>query len=294
MPDAQRTKPSSPAVSFRPIAVVGRCWLHDEVRLTPATIARPLNAPLSFKSEVDFVLELAVNELRLKPHPDFHRVARDRLEGTEPTALIHLPRIRARTRRAALRQLLPRLEAACDALAFTTANAVVPIAALLVEDDNSFRVRFFPSQDTALIHLNGDRKRMPKIVSAAKRDGDLALALSLLRAGLQAQRPETRMFHFAQALDMLSASQRGGTIAVRMTALMKSVGLTPAKTSDPSKNFADVLAALRNVVAHGKRLDHSNVAAYVAPYLADQHLEVRVRDLLREVIARLADPSDRS
>jgi hypothetical protein len=251
-----------------------------------------LHRPLSFENEVDFVLKIA-SELGLKPEPDFRRVARDRLEGTEPTALIQFPRIRARTRRAATARLLPQLESACDALAFVTANAVTPIAALLAEADDSFRVRFFPAKDTALIDIDGHPTRLARIVRETKRSKDLALALSLLRAGLQAQRPETRMFHFVQALDLLSSSHRGGSIGVRMTALLKSLGLTPATTRDPRKNFADVLAALRNVVAHGKKLDSATVPAYVAAYLSDQHLEIRVRDLLREVIARLGDPTYR-
>jgi hypothetical protein len=35
------------SVSFRPFAIVGRCWLQDEAKLTPATVARRLHRPLS-------------------------------------------------------------------------------------------------------------------------------------------------------------------------------------------------------------------------------------------------------
>jgi hypothetical protein len=48
----------------------------------------------------------------------------------------------------------------------------------------------------------------------------------------------------------------GGALAVKMRRLLRHVNIKPAPASkDPSKNHADVIAELRNVVGHGKRLD---------------------------------------
>lgn len=49
-----------------------------------------------------------------------------------------------------------------------------------------------------------------------------------------------------------------------------------------------MLAELRNVVAHGKRLYVSTVEPWAAEYLANDYLDLTVRDLVRDVIEQLA------
>jgi hypothetical protein len=53
-----------------------------------------------------------------------------------------------------------------------------------------------------------------------------------------------------------------------------------------------VLAEVRNVVGHGQLLDATTVEPWAAEYLADEHLDVTVRDLVRDVIERLAVSGD--
>jgi hypothetical protein len=57
-----------------------------------------------------------------------------------------------------------------------------------------------------------------------------------------------------------------------------------------------VIAELRNVVGHGKRLDPTTVAPWAAEYLDDEHLDVAIRDLVHDAIEELAlsesDPGD--
>ena len=85
----------------------------------------------------------------------------------------------------------------------------------------------------------------------------------------------------------------GGALAVKIRRLLKHVEITPARTSkDRSKDHADVLADLRNTVGHGKRLDLTTVQPWAAEYLADEHLDVAVRDLVRDVIEALAMAED--
>lgn len=281
-------------LSFRPFAVVGNCWLQQEVELAPGTTARPLARLLEYEAELEFVYELAVVELGLKPSPDFRSAARQRLEGTEPTALLAFAEVHARSRDEAFASFLLKLEPVCDALAFLTANATTPVAALLVEADDTFRVRFFPLPQRALLYVEtGHPERLSKVLDEAARVPEIAGALAALRAGLQSRRAEVQLFHFLQALDVLAATQPGKSFDTRVRRLLKSVGLEPAGTSDPSRDHVHVLTALRNSLAHGKPLEPANVVAYAAAYLNDEHLEIRVRDLVRDVTARLADPSYR-
>jgi hypothetical protein len=84
---------------------------------------------------------------------------------------------------------------------------------------------------------------------------------------------------------------------VKIRRLLKHVNIKPAPASkDRSKDHADVIAELRNVVGHGKRLDPTTVAPWAAEYLDDEHLDVAIRDLVRDTIEELAlsesDPGD--
>jgi hypothetical protein len=62
-----------------------------------------------------------------------------------------------------VRQLKSHLELAYDAIAFLTGNAVEPIAMILAAADDTFRARFFPPGDRALIHIGERPTRMPQI-----------------------------------------------------------------------------------------------------------------------------------
>jgi len=251
--------------------------------------------PFSFEREIEFVLGLA-DQLGIKPSPEFHAAARDRLEGTEPTALVRFPLITARDFGDGSKQLEPQLELACDAIAFLTGNAVEPIALILAAADDTFRARFFPPDDRALIHIDARPARMPQIITAAQTSGEIGLALSLLRTGAQARTRKFRLFYYIEALEVLSGLLPGrGALAVRIRRLLKHLNIKPAPASkDARKDHADVLAELRNVVGHGKRLDPTTVQPWAADYLADEHLEVTVRDLVRDVVEQLAlsGPSD--
>ncbi len=284
-------------MQLRPFAVLGRCWLHEPVELAPDLTVESLVLPLSFEREIDFVLELG-EQLGIKPSPEFHAAARDRLEGTEPTALARFPVIAASDFDDGVRQLKPRLEVACDAIAFLSGNAVEPIAMILAAADDTFRARFFPPEDRALIHIGERPARMPQIFAAAQTSGEIGLALSLLRAGAQARTCEFRIFYYVEALEVLSGLvPGGGALAVKIRRLLKHVNIKPAPASkDRSKDHADVIAELRNVVGHGKRLDPTTVAPWAAEYLDDEHLDVAIRDLVRDTIEELAlsesDPGD--
>jgi hypothetical protein len=210
--------------------------------------------------------------------------------GTEPTALARFPVIKAQDLDDGVRQLKPQLELACDAIGFLTGNAVEPIAIILAADDDTFRVRFFPPQDRALINISDRPARMPQIFAAAQANGEIALGMSLVRTGAQARTREFRLFHYIEALEVLSALlPGGGALAVKIRRLLTHVQIKPAPTTkDPRKDHAGVLAEFRNVVGHGQRLDPTTVAAWAADYLADEHLDVTVRDLVRDVIEELA------
>lgn len=276
-------------MQLRPFGVLGRCWLHEPVELAPGLTVESLGMPLSFEREIEFVLELA-DRLAIKPSPAFRAAARDRLEGTEPTALVRFPGITAIDFDAASEKLKPQLELACDAIAFLSGNAVEPIAIVLAAADDTFRARFFPPDDTALIHIGERPARMAQVFAAAQENGEIGLALSLLRTGAQARTREFRIFYYVEALEVLSGlAPGGGALAVKVRRLLKEVGIKPSPTSkDPRKDHADVLAELRNVVGHGQRLDLSTVEPWAAESLADEHLDVRVRDLVRDVIEQLA------
>jgi hypothetical protein len=276
-------------MQLRPFAVLGRCWLHEPVELATDLPVESLGLPLSFERVIAFVLELA-DRLGIRPSADFEAAARDRLEGTEPTALVRFPLISASDVNDGWQQLKPQLDLACDAIAFITGNAVDPIAIVLAADDDTFRARFFPPDDRALIHIDERPARMPQIFAAAQTSGEIGLALSLLRTGAQARTREFRLFYYVEALEVLSGLvPGGGTIAVRIRRLLKHVGMKPQPAGrDPRKDHADVLVDLRNVVGHGKRLDPTTVQPWAADYLGDEHLEVTVRDLVRDVIEELA------
>src|SRR5690348_8150331 len=106
---------------LRPFAVLGRCWLHEEVELGPDLSVEPLGIAFSFENELDFVLALT-DRLGIKPSEDFPSAARDRLEGTEPVALARFPQLTATDFADGSQQLEPALELVCDALAFLTTN----------------------------------------------------------------------------------------------------------------------------------------------------------------------------
>ena len=276
---------------LRPFVVLGRCWLQEEIELAPGLAVEPLDKPLSFENEVNLVLTLA-DRLGIKPTPDYHRAARARLDGTEPTALMSFPSLTAADFNDAVSQLEPLLELAYDSLAFLTTNAVVPIAIVLVSTDDTFRARFLPPDDRALIHIGDRPVTVAQIHAAAQSRGELAVALFLLRSGAQARTRDYQIFHYVQALEVLSETlPGGGTLAVKIRRLLDRAGLAPPPTpSDPSKDFADVLGELRNVVAHGNRLGPASVKPWARSYLAEKHLEIVVRDLARDVIERLARP----
>jgi hypothetical protein len=118
-----------------------------------------------------------------------------------------------------------------------------------------------------MIHVGGLGELAPIVFAAAAGNSQLALALSLLRLGQQASRSEFRIFHYVQALEVLASATRGGSISVQLRRYLVSVGVTPAASpADPRRDFADVLADLRNTVAHGKPLDATAVQPYSVPY----------------------------
>jgi hypothetical protein len=276
---------------FRPFAILARCWLHEELRLSSSVVAEPLNAPLSFQQEVDLVASLAA-QLGITPASDFHAKARDRLEGVEPTALLRFEAVDAADFDGAVAAIEAPLELACSVLAFYTTNSVIPIAVIIVESDDTFRARFMPTVEPAMIHVDGYTALTPRVFAQAEGDPQLALALSLLRTGQQASREEFRIFHYVQSLEVLSSTTPGGSLDVRLRRFLPTIGITPAPTTvDRSRDFAHVLAELRNVVAHGNALTPSTVQPFAAPYASEPQLERRVRDFTRDVIARAADPS---
>lgn len=278
---------------FRPFAVLARCWLHEELRLSPRVVAEPLRAPLNFEREVDLVLAIA-DRLGITPAPGFRAAARDKLEGVEPTALLRFEPVQAADLDHAYQAIERELELACSVLTYYTTNSVIPIVVILVEQDNTFRSRFLPTVEPAMIHIDGYAALTPTVFAASASDPQLALALSLLRLGQQARRSEFRIFHYVQALEVLASSTRGNSISVQLRRYLISLGVTPAPSpADPRRDFADVLADLRNTVAHGKLLDATTVQPFSAPYLAEPELDRRIRDFAREVIARAADPSYR-
>ena len=63
---------------------------------------------------------------------------------------------------------------------------------ILAAADDTFRARFFPPEDRALIHIGERPARMPPIFTAAQTSGEIGLALSLLRTGAQARTCEFR------------------------------------------------------------------------------------------------------
>jgi hypothetical protein len=277
---------------FRPFAILAHCWLHEELRLSPRVVAEPL-VSLSFEHEVDLVLEIA-DRLGIKPAPGFRAAARDKLEGVEPTALLRFDPVPGADFDEAYMAIERELELACSALTYYTTNSVIPIVVLLVEQDDTFRARFLPTVEPAMIHINGFATLTPTVFSAAAGNPQLALALSLLRLGQQAPRSEFRIFHYVQALEVLASGTQGGSISVKLRRYLGGLGIEPAPSPvDPRRDFADVLADLRNTVAHGNLLDAASVQPYSAPYLAEPELERRVRDFTREIIARAADPSYR-
>jgi hypothetical protein len=278
---------------FRPFAVLAQCWLHEELRLSPRVVAEPLQAPLNFERAVDLVLAIA-GRLGVTPAPGFDAAARDTLEGVEPTALLRFEPVTGADFDEAYQAIERELELACSVLTYYTTNSAIPIVVMLVEQDDTFRARFLPRVEPAMIHIGGLGALAPTVFAAAAGDPQLALALSLLRLGQQAPRSEFRIFHYVQALEVLASGKRGGSISVQLRQYLVGVGITPAPSpADPRRDFADVLADLRNTVAHGKLLDATNVQPYSVPCLAEPELERRVRDFTRDVIARAADPSYR-
>jgi hypothetical protein len=278
---------------YRPFAVLARCWLHEELRLSPEVVAEPLESPLNFEREVDLVLALA-DRLGIKPAAGFPAAARDKLEGVEPTALLRFAPVDAADFDQAYAAIERDLELACSVLTYYTTNSVLPVAVILVESDDTFRARFLPTVEPAMIHVDGYAVRTPTVFSAAASEPQLALALSLVRLGQQAARSEFRIFHYVQALEVLAAGTPGGSINVKLRRYLASLGIEAAASpADSRRDFADVLADIRNAVAHGKPLDAANLQPYSAPYLAEPELERRVRDFVRDVITRAADPTYR-
>ncbi len=275
--------------TFRPFAVIGRCWVPEEVALAPNLTVEPLGIGLGFGSELDFVIALA-DQLELKVSDKFRGEASRRLEETEPTVLARFAEINASDFDEAVEQLGPQLELACDALAFMTTNVSLPIAVLLVENEDTFRVRFFPPTQARAIHLGERGEKMPQIVAAAETTGEIELAFSLLRVGVQARTREFRIFHYIQAVEVLTGlAPGGGSLDAKIRRLLKQVAIKPMPTpTDRSRDFAHVLAELRNVVGHGRRLERSAVQPWAADYIDDPELERQVFDLARDVIEALA------
>jgi len=191
-----------------------------------------------------------------------------------------------------LRALDPVLELTCAAISFLTTNAAVPIAVVLVAANDTFRTRFFPPDDRALIHIGDRPATVPQIFVAAETNGKIELALSLLRSAVQTSMRDYRIFHCVQALEVLSETlPGGGARSVKIRRLLDHVSLKPGHSpTDPARDFADVLGEFRNVVAHGNRLEPTTVKPWAADYLTDTNLDDRVRDLVRDVIERLALP----
>ena len=117
-------------------------------------------------------------------------------------------------------QMKARLDLACDAIAFLTGNAVELIALILAAADDTFRARFFPPIDRALIHIDERPARMPQIFAAAETSGEIGLAISLLRTGAQARTRDFRIFYYVEALEVLSGLVPGtGSLAEDSEAL---------------------------------------------------------------------------
>jgi hypothetical protein len=246
---------------------------------------------LNFGNAVELAVALA-DKLQIKLAPDFRSTAHDRLEGTEPTALAKFPTITAPNLDEGWKILEPVLELTCDAVSFLTTNAVVPIAVVLAAADDTFRTRFFPPGDRALIHIGDRPTAIPQIFAAAETNGKIELALSLLRSAAQTSTRDYRIFHCVQALEVLSETlPGGGALSVKIRRLLDHVSLKPGHSpTDPAKDFADVLGEFRNVIAHGNRLEPTTVKPWAADYLTDINLDDRVRDLVRDVIEGLALP----
>jgi len=201
-------------VAYTISVVLSNCYLTRPVQLGPDARVVQLADPLGFRGEMEYVIELC-RTLGVPVANDFLNEIRATVADTEQAAILQVRGVVATSPEDAEMQTLDWIDRVCDTLSVLTTNAVTPIAYLMSANDQAAgtSVRLLPPPESKILLGYHDPQRTLK-----KADGDRAYAVlcRVFRIAQQARRPEFRIFHYGQLLELASETFPGGRLRKRI------------------------------------------------------------------------------
>lgn len=295
---------------YEPLLVVRDCSIQGRTELGSGVYAEPLREPLGFRGEVEFLFGL---------HADLGITSFDRpfmartmaaTASEQPTALIHFPIVEAEDGRAAQESAQESMIRAVSVLSWLSANPVQPIIVAMRRGTEA-SIRLLPPQWSRLEHFNGYLNAVPAVSRAADNDPRIRLMLEIFRnamgtaidfQGEHARGYDSRLLLFGQLLEVACGDlddpglweRNENTLANRLRRRSEELGLTErlatlvrdlGVTLPAARDGCDLVADLRNTLAHRGALDLSRYDHVLALAGSRPQVDRELRELSREVIA---------
>lgn len=272
--------------------IVSNCYLPTPIEIGPDARVVQLPTPLGFRGETDYMIDLC-QQLGVPFSPDFPDQLRSTIADTQHVAIIQVRGVTADSPEAAELEILDWIDQVCDMLSVVTTNAATPIAYLMSPDGQraGTSVRLLPPPESKILLGYHDARRT---LEGTENDPAYAVLCRVFRIAQQARRPDFRIFHYGQLLELASEDFKGKYLRHRIHALLKSLDLPPTQFPplDGLASDADgahALANLRNAMAHRGALTRSTVHPKFHALLSDlDALAYGIRELVRAVLASMA------